>query len=120
VRNHQAGDFEAACAALPPRVGPSGWAARWAAAAAPALAEGRRWAVFAANEEKAKAEAAAPVWGVVKEYGRGSFSSLYVYAVRSGAGSMTRPQAQAEAEAAKASDPRHEAGVKFWEAMMAW
>jgi hypothetical protein len=111
-------DFEAAVAALPPRVSASGWAARWAAAAAVALTQARRWATFAANEAAYQVDSATPHWGVVKKFGCHSFSALYSYEVQRGEGQMTRPEALAAAEAAKAADPRYREGAEFWDAMM--
>jgi hypothetical protein len=121
--NH-AETFESAAAACPVRHGSTGWAARWATAAAHTLAEraeaaaeacrAERWA---ANEAARRIEEAKPQWGVVKEYGTHSFSALYSYEVRRGAGRMTRAEADAAAAAMRATDARYRAGVEFWDAM---
>jgi hypothetical protein len=118
--------FEAAASACPVRHGSAGWAARWAVAAAAALAEraeaaalGRRAERWAANEAARRVEEATPQWGVVKEYGCGSFSRLYTYEVRIGAGTMTRDEASSAAKAARATDARSLAGDSFWDTYMA-
>jgi hypothetical protein len=117
--------FESAAAACPVRHGSAGWAARWAVAAAAALAEraeaaaqARRMERWAANEAARRTEEATPQWGVAKEYGAGSFSALYWYEVRRGTGRMTRAEPDAAAQAMRASDARYRAGAEFWDAYM--
>jgi hypothetical protein len=119
---HDPATFAAATAALPPRVGACGWASRWAAKAAAALA--------AEKAEAAKVAVAAwwaaawehnhtPKWGVVKEWGVYSFSNMYFYEVRFGAGDLTRDEAEAAKAAAKAADKKAQAHSDFWDAFMA-
>lgn len=117
-----AATFAAATAALPPRVGAAGWASRWAAAAKAALDAQKAEAAAAAT---AAAFTAAwerdhtPLWGVVKEWGVHSFSGVYFYSIRFGAGSLTRDEAEAAYKAVKAADKKAQAHSDFWDAFMA-
>ena len=103
--------LDAAITALPPTVGRRGWPLRWAlaarvtlAAAARAARAGRAERANAAYRAERAAEAAAPVWGVVKEYGVGHWSHCYSYSVGFGAGKMSRAEAEEAAEAAFKGD----------------
>ena len=120
--NNNLSDFPAALAALPPRIGSAGWPHRWAVAARAALAAAERAeraerAAAAYRAERA-AEAAAPIWGVIREYGVGHWSHAYGYAVAPGAGKMTRSEADAAAKAAYASDKVAQSHKKAWDDFM--
>jgi hypothetical protein len=55
----------------------------------------------------------------VREYGCHSFTRLYSYEVRRGAGGLTLKEALAQAQALRAGDPDYAASSAFWDAMMA-
>jgi hypothetical protein len=113
--------LDAAITALPPTVGRRGWPLRWARAARAALASAERAARAQRAEEYWAAEAArnaAPVWGVVRQYGVGHFSNSYGYEVRLGAGQMTRPEADEAASTAYKNDKVAQDHKAFWNAFM--
>jgi hypothetical protein len=117
--------FPAALAALPPRIGSAGWPHRWAVAARAALDAAAR-AARAARAERAAAawwaeraaEDAAPIWGVIREYGVGHWSHSYNYTIARGAGKMSRSEADAAAKAAYASDKVAQSHKKAWDDFM--
>jgi len=115
-----AADFAAAVAAMPPRIGSAGWAARWAAKAALAAEDARRYSRMAAMAAAVAGDYDTPHWGVVKVYGTHSWSNHYNYEVRARAGTMTREEANAAAKAARESDARCLASDAAWDDYMSW
>lgn len=99
------GDFTSAITTLPPRVGSAGWAARWAIDAAAALAAAAK-----------AADDAAPVYGVIKEYGTGYWSRAYTWEVRRGAGQMTKAEAWEQRALLYKTDKRAQMWAEYLDA----